>query len=151
MHPAPMRHTLINTVSLIRLPPSLLPQPQTQFPPQPPTHMVAGTHPRISSLSLTNLAEEVAEWHEAAQTIEEIVAGNEMTSKAGLACVLCCLAVCLLLLLHTKHASSLGGGLHGCQPHGAREVCALKHAAGVVFSAPPVVAKGAACAAPQRC
>ena len=92
--------------------------------------MIAGTHTRIGGPSATNLDEEVAKWHEAAQSSEEIVSGHEMTNKAGFGCVLCCLAAFLLLLWHTKRTSSLGGALHGCKSRGTREVCAMKHATG---------------------
>ena len=45
------------------------------------------------------------------------------------ACVLGCLAVCLLLLLRTERASRVSGGLRGCKPRGARGVCASRRAA----------------------
>ena len=53
----------------------------------------------------------------------------DLSAEAGPACVLGCLAVCLLLLLRTERASRVSGGLHGCKPRGAREVCASRSAA----------------------
>ena len=58
-----------------------------------------------------------------------IVSEPDLSAEAGPACVLGCLAVCLLLLLRTERASRVSGGLRGCKPRGARGVCALRRAA----------------------
>ena len=58
-----------------------------------------------------------------------IVSEPDLSAEAGPACVLGCLAVCLLLLLRTERASRVSGELHGCKPRGARGVCALRRAA----------------------
>ena len=53
----------------------------------------------------------------------------DLSAETGPACVLGCLAVCLLLLLRAERASRVSGELHGCKPRGARGVCALRRAA----------------------
>ena len=58
-----------------------------------------------------------------------IVSEPDLSAEAGPACVLGCLAVCLLLLLRTERASRVSGELRGCKPRGARGVCALRRAA----------------------
>ena len=58
-----------------------------------------------------------------------IVSEPDLSAKADPACVLSCLAVCLLLLLRTERASRVSGGLRGCKPRGARGVCASRRAA----------------------
>ena len=58
-----------------------------------------------------------------------IVSEPALSAEAGPACVLGCLAVCLLLLLRTERASHVSGGLRGCKPRGARGVCASRRAA----------------------
>ena len=89
-----------------------------------------------------------------------IVPEPALSAEAGPACVLGCLAVCLLLLLRTERASRVSGELHACKSRGARGVCALRRAAcqssefirtyarqtdqdsppGVAFLAPPTMA-----------
>ena len=58
-----------------------------------------------------------------------IVSEPDLSAEAGPACVLGCLAVCLLLLLRTERASRVSGELHGCKPRGARGACTLRRAA----------------------
>eukprot|EP00964_Phaeocystis_antarctica_P031338 scaffold17736_cov62-Phaeocystis_antarctica.AAC.10 len=58
-----------------------------------------------------------------------IVSEPDLSAETGPACVLGCLAVCLLLLLRTERASRVSGELHGCKPRGARGACALRRAA----------------------
>ena len=57
------------------------------------------------------------------------VSEPDLSAEAGPACVLGCLAVCLLLLLRTERASRVSGELHGYKPRVARGVCALRRAA----------------------
>ena len=54
---------------------------------------------------------------------------RDMAAMADIACTLCCLVECMLLLWLTKTASGLGGEPRGCKPRGVCEACAPRRAA----------------------
>ena len=54
---------------------------------------------------------------------------RNMAAMADIACTLCCLVGCMLLLWLTKIASGLGGEPRGCKPRGVCEACAPRCAA----------------------